>query len=267
LGTNSKARDTRAKWNGAVDRYSHDRRSRVSLHDVGSGVDPNRQARVKHAIVDDPMEKDGAKKLRVAINYRTDALENERANRRISPAAYMTGRIMQHIFETSTRVSGSNWRGGDRVDAAVAHEDAIIRALGNADKRDELMAQLEDDLGKKGVDFLRKILTGERTFQSYAAHEHDLAARRLGLRRGAPGAGKPGDRAIGRVADRFRWALEEAAEILAATGKSRAPIRGVRAEHITAEEFDEKGRLVPAGQGYRWGERHDAHAGEAATAN
>jgi hypothetical protein len=248
------ARINRAQWKSGVDRYTNRRNAALPATGVAQAP-PSQQVRTKLASVDDPFPARNGDKLIATVNIRTDLLEQERANKRITPAAYLTGRILQAVFEKQGQVGSSNWRGGDRVDAAVAHEKQIMAMLRNARLIDALMQRMIAKIGSHGTDFIRKLLTGERTFQSYAAHEQQLQARRLGLRTPT----KVGDRAITHVATRFRDLLEILADELAATGKTRAPVRGEQTPANPAEDFDEKGRLVSPGEGFRWGER-DADA-------
>ena len=248
---NSLARTNRAAFQRGLDRYSERQKALLPPTGVGMPV-PSQNVRTKLAAVDDPLEPKA--KLLATVNYRVDLLEQERANKRISPAAYLTGRILQAAFEKATHVSSSNWRGGDRVDGSLRIDERYERLLGNAEAMNQTMSRLIAKIGSDGAGFLRLILTGERSIQAYAAQEQAEHSRRLGLRRDP---GKVSDRAITRVADRLRHLLEVVAEELAATGKARSTIRGEQAAPNPDEDFDEKGRLVAPGEGYRWGDRSD----------
>lgn len=247
------ARSNRAQWKSGVDRYTSRREATLPSTGVAIAI-RSPQVRTKVAAVDDPFaDSPQSPKLLATVNYRVDLLEQERANKRLTPAAYLTGRLLQAVFEKASRVGSSNWIGGDRVDAAVAHEKQILAMLRNARLIAALEERMKEKVGSNGTDFVRKLLTGERTFQSYAAQQQQIQARRLGLRQPT----KVSDRAINRVAEQFREVLEDLAEGLAAAGKARSPIRGEQAPENPAEDFDDKGRLVAPGAGYRWGHRDD----------
>lgn len=66
------------------------------------------------------------------------------------------------------------------------------------------------------------------------------------------------ERKAAQIADRFRFLPEALDETFAATGIAVKDAEGnpmIYAEtgEATGEEFDERGRLVRAGHGYRWG--------------
>lgn len=73
--------------------------------------------------------------VRVAVNRRVDILEQELANKRIDEAEYRVGRLVQAVFERAMgRVGGGGWSQGDRVDAALAHELAVLHGLETGEK-------------------------------------------------------------------------------------------------------------------------------------
>ena len=143
----------------------------------------------------------GPRKIEVQVNRRVDILMQERAGRHISEAAFLTGREIQATFEKTMLSGGSNWTGGDRVDAELAKERTMIRRIETAREVEVEMARLRGEVGDIGARFLRDILTG-MTFKDYAARR-----------------GHHGERAITDVAKRFRWSLEEISEARAARGK------------------------------------------------
>ncbi|KQP10118.1 hypothetical protein ASF28_02875 [Methylobacterium sp. Leaf99] len=84
--------------------------------------------------------------------------------------------------------------------------------------------------------------SGAGTFKDYARTRDPLAS----------------ERKAAQIDDRFRFLLEALDETFAATGIAVKDAEGnpmIYAEtgEATGEEFDERGRLVRAGRGYRWG--------------
>lgn len=154
-------------------------------------------------VMDDPFEPGG--KLEVQVNRRTDILKEERSHSRISEAAFVTGREVQAVFEKAQRraMPARNWLGGDRVDAADAHEESIAKALDAAQAADREMGRLIQAVGEIGARFLREIIAEGVSFADYAARR-----------------GWSGDRKVTYVAVRFRGSLEDLAEFRAAEGKA-----------------------------------------------
>jgi len=106
---------------------------------------------VVHGAVDDPNSTLRGRRQRVAINAQTDPLEYEYSRGRMSEAAYRAGRIYQRILERSGQMpTGSQWRQGDRVDAATAHELAIIRAIETATAAVRMLDDLRPIIGMMG---------------------------------------------------------------------------------------------------------------------
>lgn len=197
----------------SADRAGLERSIRASRRRVAP-YDPRTRTGAERAIepvtrkVDAPYEP-GVKET-VQVNRRVDVLEEERAHRRISEAAYLTGRAIQTVFEEASRSAGSNWSGGDRVDVSEAKDNQIVRRLEAAAHIEAEMARLTRLVGTIGARFLREILTGT-TYREYAERR-----------------GRGGERGTAYVADRFRAWLEDIAEERAAKGPERS--RGIRAD-------------------------------------
>jgi hypothetical protein len=121
----------------------------------------------------------------------------EHAQRRISTAAYRTGRLFQRVLEGG-RLGGLaklTWR--PRVDAAPCAELVIINGLSSAKRRMELETFLVQQVGRIGAAFLRRILVDGSTYAQIA---------------GAAGRGSV--REVSFVAKRFRTCLQELAVAL-----------------------------------------------------
>jgi hypothetical protein len=150
--------------------------------------------------VQDPI--DLKTKLAVAVNRRIDLLEYEYSHRRISEAAYLTGRQVQAVLERAySGRSSSNWSQGDRVDAFVSKELQIISGLEKAEAVQAMMGRIVVSIGQIGARFLKAILLDG---QNYA----QLAAMR----------GQSNEPGKAAAASRFRHLLEDLAEDWAATG-------------------------------------------------
>lgn len=202
-------------------------------------------------------------KIPAQVNRRVDILEQELGNRRIDEAQYRTGRIVQAVFERAQgRVGGGGWNAGDKVDAALAHELAVIHSIETAEKVEALMARIDRAIGTVGSRFLRRILVDRVSLEQYALER-----------------GKSGERGKAQVAAHFRFLLEDLAEAWAARGSSRAErdadpwteppadnpkavrrstnraadtlIRGERSTPLPGEEVDVGGVVVPPGKGYQ----------------
>lgn len=165
---------------------------------------PSDNIRTAIGAVVDPHDIDG-ERHQVRINRLVDVLEDERAHRRISEAAYVTG---QHLMRVFGRVRGpgnaSNWQGASRVDAFVSKELAVISGLDAARAITKLKRWLEYELGKIDGRLVARILHEGKSFAEAAALQ-----------------GKAGDRGTRYIAARFRDALEALAEAQAATGAAK----------------------------------------------
>ncbi|WP_375453735.1 hypothetical protein [uncultured Methylobacterium sp.] len=213
----------------------------------GKRVVVSRSAGHATVAVDDPYEP--GKRVQATVNRRVDLLEDERSHGRISVSQYEIGRQVQAVFEKASGArSGSGVWGvlsGHEVPRDThglsSQEVSTIRAITDAQALKNLMTRIERAIGPVPTRMLRELLGGAGTFKGYAE------AR-----------GMAGDRKASQVADRFRFLLEALDETFAARGllvrdkDGEALIRaetGVR----TGEETDDRGRVVPAGHGYRWG--------------
>lgn len=152
------------------------------------------------ASVDDPNEP--GHRLLAAVNRRVDILEYERSRGLISEAAYREGRSVQAVFERAKGPGGSNWQGGSRVDAYVSKELTIIKGCDAAARIGRLVRWLQSELGRFDTDILRCMLAEGKTYTDVATMY-----------------GKTGQRAVSRIAYRFREALEQLSESRAAYGR------------------------------------------------
>ena len=183
------------------------------------------------------------------FNRRVDVLEDEISNHRISTSQYEIGRIIQAVFERASGArlgSGGMGEGGSR-DQTIANELKVIYAIEDAETVRRYVARIERVIGTVGARFLRQVLADGTTFAQYAE------AR-----------GKGGDRGRNQIGEHFRLLLEGLDDAWAARGaaifeedakgEAHPRILAQRAQR-EATETDERGRVVPQGQGYRWGRR------------
>ncbi len=167
---------------------------------------PPRSRNVATAIVAVPDPYAARERLLATVNRRVDVLEDERSRGRISEAAYQIGRILQAVFERGQGPRGARmqWSEGDRVDAAWAHELAVVLALDDAHKIKAYLDRLAHTVGMLDARLLRHVLGDRLSFAECAA------AR-----------GRAGERGTRYYAARFRDALEFVAERWAARGRGR----------------------------------------------
>jgi hypothetical protein len=162
---------------------------------------PTTNIRTAIGAVTDPHDIDG-ERHQVRINRLVDVLEDERAHRRISEAAYITGQQLMQVFGRARGPgNASNWAGASRVDAFVSKELAVISGIDAARAITKAKAWLERELGKIDGRLVGRILHEGKSFAECAALQ-----------------GKAGDRGMRYIAARFRDALEQLAEAQAATG-------------------------------------------------
>ncbi len=160
----------------------------------GVGQRPrSKQVSLARVAVPDPY--DPGERLQATVNRRVDILEQERSHGRITEAAYLTGRVVQAVFERAGGRSGGGWREGARVDAATAHELAIIRALDSAHALEAYLRRISRLVGEVGARFLRAVLADGISLGAYAT-----------------GVGKGGNRGANQVRGHFRIVLEQIAE-------------------------------------------------------
>lgn len=159
----------------------------------------NTDATIAAVAIADPY--DAARRVRASA--RVDLLDRERRRRFIDEASYLVGREIEAAFEGMGRISGlGQWLAGDRVDAAVAHELAIVLGVERAYAVNALLGFLVRHLGKSDTRLLWLVL-GERL-------PFSLAAAALG---------RPGVRGLRYTMDRFRDALVVLADAKAARGR------------------------------------------------
>ena len=179
-------------------------RSRYDLRDATAHYGlarPAGSSNVQPVTVAVPDPHDADVRIRATANRRVDILELERSHGRISEAAYMVGRIVQATFERASGVRSGGGGAGVRVDAATAHELAIIYSIDNARAVQALMKRIESAIGTVGARFLRQVITEGVSFAGAAEQR-----------------GRGGRAGTAAAADRFRMLLEDLAEAWRAIG-------------------------------------------------
>lgn len=193
----AKKQITRARYNLADARTPHRGFGRPP---------PSDNIRTAIGAVVDPHDIDG-ERHQVRINRLVDVLEDERAHRRISEAAYVAGQQLMRVFGRARGPgNASNWAGASRVDAFVSKELAVIGGLDAARAITKLKRWLESGsvLGKIDGRLVGRILHEGKSYAECAALQ-----------------GRAGDRGTRYIATRFRDALEALAEAQAAIGGGR----------------------------------------------
>ncbi|KQQ39065.1 hypothetical protein ASF58_23275 [Methylobacterium sp. Leaf125] len=197
--------------------------------------------------VPDPYGEPGDRII-ATVNRRVDLLEAERAKGNITVSQYETGRQVQAIFEKAAGARNTHEAdfGDVRISDPARRPETLdldaIRAITNAKEVAALMRRVQMAIGETPAHFLRELLTRGGTIKDYV-HSCDPLA---------------GERQVTRIGDRFRYLLEVLDDAFAARGMvvkdeaGECRIRADRGETI-GEETDERGRLVQAGRGYRWG--------------
>lgn len=189
-------------------RYRHGRaRSPGDL--PAEGLDAKRpRLEIVHAVVDDPSPTFRGEQQRVAINKRTDALEMEYSYGRLSESGYRAGRVYQSVLELSSGspTGGGQWMEGDRVDAAIAHEVAILYGIDRARLAVDMLTDTAKIVGLLGQRVLELVLVKRLTLEQVSER---IARRRDKLARSF-------------YAETFRQSLEALAEYWSSK-KSRWP--------------------------------------------
>jgi hypothetical protein len=189
-------RDAQPKRRRTSDRYNL---TDASEPPAGRGRVPrSRNAFTAVVAVEDPIADCNGRRGRLlaTVNRRVDVLEYERSHDRITDRAYTVGRIVQAVFERARGPgAGSQWREGDRVDAVVAQELAIIRAIQGARLVQVYLKRIREAIGRIDANLLKQILGDHKSYGEVAA-----------LRGRANRAG------TAYFADRFRDALEDLGE-------------------------------------------------------
>ncbi len=167
----------------------------------------NAHLEIRHAAVDDPNPALKGRRQRVAVNARTDALEQEYAYHRISEAAYRVGRRYQRTLEKSGFLPnlGRSWQSEPRVDCSRKPDAALVHALQSAQDANAMLAETRPIVG----------LLGERILRSVLGEGLSLAqtAERMGSGGDLTQSGKgPAKHVIALYAWQFREALEALAE-------------------------------------------------------
>jgi len=130
----------------------------------------------------------------VRSRRRVDLLETELGHRRISRDAFWIGRRLEKHFEAgSGRGYRSPWPNGPRVDCSPRQADPLA-AIKQAKARVGFEQWVEGIVGRDGLRDLKALLADGLTFAEFAAQDR-----------------KAGERAVRKVANRFRQRLEELA--------------------------------------------------------
>jgi hypothetical protein len=167
-------------------------------------IKPSLRARTAIAAVPDAVER--GKFAALPVNRLVDLLEMEHSRDLIDIAAYAAGRRVQGIFEKRRGPGGSNWLGGDRVDATMAKEIATVNALEVANQINALRGELVRRLGQFDAQIVEWVIGDGKSYKGVAALTGPLS-----------------DRRVFYVAQRFRDALGQLADAWAATGVSPKP--------------------------------------------
>jgi len=124
------------------------------------------------AVLDPMPDPDGKRprRQRVAINVKTDALENEYSYGRLTDSAYRAGRTYQYILEVSRGATsgGMSYEPKDRGNPATAHEWAIISGLERAQDAVDLVYQVREAVGQSAEALLSDVLVALITLQQAA---------------------------------------------------------------------------------------------------
>lgn len=191
-----------------------------------------------HAVAAVPDPYDPAARIQVTVHRAVDVLEYERSRNFISVSQYETGRIVQAVLSLSGAdiLSSPGFEPSASRDVTLKNHVRMQKLLDNARLVQALMDRITHAVGASGARTLRAILTHEQSFAAYAAQR-----------------GRDSRRAVGHIAEHFRMLLEAVDDAFAAHGVRNQLERAFRGE-ATGEEFDERGRLVPNGQGFRFGD-------------
>jgi hypothetical protein len=126
---------------------------------------------------------------------RVDVLQHELDHQRISPDAFLVGRILQALFERASGagLSTPSMNDGGRGNPVLSRDLHLVLRLADARKIAEHEAWIRGRIGDFGVRVMRQVLEDGRTFKELAGQ---LAS----------------EREISRRGDRFRMLLEELAQ-------------------------------------------------------
>jgi hypothetical protein len=190
-----------------------------------------------HAVIAVPDPYDPAARIQATVHRNVDVLEYERSRNFITVSEYETGRIVQAVLERAegSHIGSPGFEPSGSRDVTLKNHLRMARNIDDARVVRDLMAKIEGAVGASGARALRAFLTHEQSFAAYAA------AR-----------GKESRREVGHVAWYFRSLLQAVDEAFAAHGARNTVERAFRgaAESVST---DERGRVVPKGQGFRFG--------------
>jgi len=174
--------------------------ARLPANDLAPALSSNVQ--LVPGVVEDPMER-GAH-LIVSVNRRTDILEEQYSRGYITEGAYRTGREIQGTYEAALSMGSQGWTQGNRVDAQVAHELAILTRVEKAAAVTAFEKRIAAEIGMVGTRRLRRHLVEGWTF-AQAAEER----------------GQSGREAATFSAKYFRDSLETLADAFGARGRAK----------------------------------------------
>jgi len=139
------------------------------------------QRRIETIIVDDPMERPRVIETRPGVfetkqpkiaaraNTAGDILETYRKRGTITYAEYAVGRLIEDVIAWSNPSAGGQWRDGDRVDAASAHEWAIAQGVDQGNAAVMMSKRLDEAVGPEDRMVLIQVLVGGLSFAELAA--------------------------------------------------------------------------------------------------
>jgi hypothetical protein len=205
------------------------KRKTLGRHDLAGATEPvggyaqparslhNSRSRVAIVAVQEPPPY-GDGRIRIKALARVDFLDQMRRMALIDEAMLAAGREVERKLERGARIGcGGQWREGDRVDAATAHDVALRNGYQRSLEVNGFLGWLVHELGRRDARLVCKVLGDRKSFKQCAIDE-----------------GKSGDRGRRYMAERFRDALETLAKAREAKGKERARTVGMK--------FDDEGK-------------------------
>ncbi len=149
----------------------------------------------------------------MAVNARTDALEQEYAYRRISEAAYRAGRRYQRMLEKSgfQPSLGQSWRMEPMVDCSRKPDAALVQALQSVQDASAMLQETRPIVGLMGERILRSIL-GEGLSLAETANQMGNTGDASSCDMSGKGKGQSAKHVVGLYAWQFRQSLEALAE-------------------------------------------------------
>ena len=125
---------------------------------------------IRHGREADPNPSLRGKSQKVAVNIKTDPLEREHANKRISDVGYVAACTYRKVLQRSRRPAsaGGAWSSGDRVDQVISHEITILDRIEHADDAVTMIRDTAPAVGMRGQRVLELALADELTLTEVA---------------------------------------------------------------------------------------------------